>query len=79
MCVLGGTQEPWEGVFGHQSVDPPLRSVEGVGARRVHHTQQSLPGFSIQVYLTEASPHYCCQAFFNLFLPLHQPPVGRQR
>lgn len=44
-------QETREGVFGHQSIDSLLCLVECVGARRVHHTQQSLASLSIQVYL----------------------------
>lgn len=51
LCAVRGTQEPREGVFGHQNVDPLLGLVEGVGAQRVHHAQQSLAGLGIQVYL----------------------------
>lgn len=68
MCVLSGAQEPWEGVFGHQSVDPLLRSIESVGTRRVHHTQQSLPSFSIQVYLRTKVSTHCSRRAFCAFL-----------
>lgn len=51
LCTARGTQEPWEGVFGHQTIDPLLGLIEGVGTQRVHHAQQSLAGLSIQVYL----------------------------
>lgn len=62
MCGLRGAQEPREGVLGHQIVDPLLRGVECVGTHRVHHTQQSLARFCIQVYLrAKASLHRCCQ------------------
>lgn len=44
-------KEPREGILSHQTVDPLLSFVECVSARRVHHTQQSLTGLSIQVYL----------------------------
>lgn len=64
MCALIGAQEPREGVFSHQSVDPLLCGVEGVGTGGVHHTQQGLPGLCIQVHLrTEASLHSCSQPF----------------
>lgn len=49
--AVRGAQEPWEGVFGHQTVDPLLCLIECVCTQRVHHTQQSLPGLSVQVYL----------------------------
>ena len=49
--AVRGAQETREGVFGHQSVDSLLCLVECVGTRRVHHTQQTLAGLSIQVYL----------------------------
>ncbi len=49
--AVRGPQEPGEGVFGHQIVDPLLCLVECVGTQRVHHSQQSLPGLSVQVYL----------------------------
>lgn len=49
--AVRGAQEPGEGVFGHQTVDPLLCLVEFVGTQRVHHSQQSLPGLSVQVYL----------------------------
>lgn len=64
MCGLSGAQEPREGVLGHQSVDPLLRGIESVGTHRVHHAQQSLAGFCIQVHLrAKVSLHHCCQAF----------------
>lgn len=49
--AVSRAQEPWEGVFGHQTVDPLLCLVECVCTQRVHHTQQVLPGLSVQVYL----------------------------
>lgn len=49
--AVRGAQETREGVFGHQSIDSLLCHVECVGTRRVHHTQHSLAGLSIQVYL----------------------------
>lgn len=49
--AVSGAQEPGEGVFGHQSVDPLLGVVECAGTHGVHHTQQSLPGLSVQVNL----------------------------
>lgn len=69
MCGLRGAQEPGEGVLGHQIVDPLLRGVESVGTQRVHHAQQSLASFCIQVYLrAKVSLHHCCQAFELLCL-----------
>ena len=46
-----GAQETWEGVFGHQTVDPLLCILERVGTWSIHQIQQSLAGFSVQVYL----------------------------
>lgn len=64
MCGLSGAQEPREGVLGHQTVDLLLGGFESVGTHRVHHAQQSLAGFCIQVYLRAKVPlHHCCQAF----------------
>lgn len=66
---LSGTQEPREGVLGHQIEDPPLRGFESVGTHRVHHTQQSLAGFCIQVYLrAKVSLHRSCRAFVHFCL-----------
>lgn len=49
--AVSRAQEPGEGVFGHQTVDPLLCLVECVGTQGVHQIQQSLPGLSVQVYL----------------------------
>lgn len=49
--AVRGAQEPREGVFGHQVVDSLLSVAECVGTRRTRHTQQSLPGLSVQVDL----------------------------
>lgn len=53
-----GAQEARKGILGHQTVDPLLGLVESVGTRRVHHTQQSLAGLSIQVHLKEERDDY---------------------
>lgn len=66
--VLSGAQEPWEGVFGHQSVDRLLCSIESVSTHRVHHTQQSLPSFGIQVYLRTEVSTRCSRQAFRAFL-----------
>lgn len=48
---MSRAQETREGVFGHQAVDPLLCLVECVGTQRVHHSQQTLPGLSVQINL----------------------------
>ena len=44
-------KEPREGILGHQTVDPLLSFAECVHRWRIHDTQQSFTGLSIQVYL----------------------------
>lgn len=51
LCALWGTQEPGEGVFGHQTVDPLLCLIEPVRTHRVHRLQQGFPGLGVQVHL----------------------------
>lgn len=68
-CGLSGAQEPGEGVLGHQVVDPLLCGVESVGTHRVHHTQQSLASFCIQVYLRAKVPLHHRGRALVLFCP----------